>query len=332
VDTATPHWDEELVDVVDNVRLDFMQIVLNGNGIPTISYTTPDISPAPSQPPLRQVTTASRNTMLPLPSERSRLLNISTRANAKTGDNIPIAGFIITGTAPKKVLVRAIGPSLQVNGTPVAGRLDDPTLEVYQQGSSTPIATNDDWKEHQTEIAATNLPPSDDRESAIVQTLVPGAYTAVLRGKNNSTGIAVVEAYDVSGDASSILANISTRAVVETGDNILIGGFIAGPDNLAGTTVVARGIGPSLKTKGVASALDDTTLEVRDVNGVLLAENDDWMQSTSAADVQTAGLAPGSAAESAVLLPLVRPGNYTAILRGKNNTTGVGLVEVYNLR
>ncbi len=332
VDTATPHWDEELVDEVDNVRLDFMQIVLNGNGIPTISYTTPDVSPAPSTSPLRQVTTASRNTTLPVPAQRARLLNISTRANAKTGDNVPIAGFIITGTVPKKVLVRAIGPSLQVNGAPVPGRLDDPTLELYQQGNSTPIATNDDWKEHQAEIAATGISPTDDRESAIVQTLAPGAYTAVLRGKNNSTGIAVVEAYDVSGDATSILANISTRGFVETGDNVMIGGFIAGPANLAGTTVVARGIGPSLKTNGVASALDDTTLEVRDVNGVLLAENDDWAQSTSASDVQTTGLAPSSSAESAVMLPLVRPGNYTAILRGKNNTTGVGLVEIYNLQ
>jgi hypothetical protein len=318
--------------VVDNVRLDFMQIVLNGNGIPTISYTTPDVSPAPSTPPLRQVTTASRNTTLPVPAQRARLLNISTRANAKTGDNVPIAGFIITGTAPKKILVRAIGPSLQVNGAPVPGRLDDPTLELYQQGNPTPIATNDDWKEHQAEIAATGISPTDDRESAFVQTLAPGAYTAVLRGKNNSTGIAVVEAYDVSGDATSILANISTRGFVETGDNVMIGGVIAGPANLAGTTVVARGIGPSLKTKGVASALDDTTLEVRDVNGVLLAENDDWAQSNSASDVQTTGLAPSSSAEAAVMLPLVRPGNYTAILRGKNNTTGVGLVEIYNLQ
>jgi hypothetical protein len=332
VDTATPHWDEELVDVVDNVRLDFMQIVLNANGTPTISYTTPDVSPAPSAPPARQTTTASRNTALPLPTQRARLLNISTRANAKTGDNIPIAGFIITGTAPKQVLVRAIGPSLQTNGAPVPGTLDDPTLELYQQGNSTPIATNDDWKEHQAEIAATGIPPSDDRESAIVRTLAPGAYTAVLRGKNNTTGIAVVEAYDISGDATSVLANISTRGFVEAGDNVMIGGFIAGPANLAGTAVVARGIGPSLKTKGVSSALDDTTLEVRDVNGVLLAQNDDWAQSTSASDVQTTGLAPSDPAESAVMLPLVRPGNYTAILRGKNNTTGVGLVEIYNVQ
>jgi hypothetical protein len=330
VDTATPHWDEELVDVVDNVRLDFMQIILNGNGIPTISYTTPDVSPAPSQPPLREVTTASRNTTLPVPSQRARLLNISTRANAKTGDNVPIAGFIITGTAPKKVVVRAIGPSLQANGAPLPGRLDDPTLELYQQGNSTAIATNDNWKEHEAEVTATGVPPSDDRESAIVQTLAPGAYTAVLRGKSNSTGIALIEAYDISGDASSILANISTRGFVETGDNVMIGGFIAGPANLAGTAIVARGIGPSLRSQGVASALDDTVLEVRDVNGVLLAENDDFAQSSSAGDVQTVGLAPSNSAESAVMLPLVRPGNYTAILRGKNNTTGVGLVEVYN--
>ena len=218
-----------------------------------------------------------------------------------------------------------------MNGAPLAGRLDDPTLELYQAGNSTPIATNDNWKEHEPEIVATGLAPSDDRESAIVQTLAPGAYTTVLRGKNNSTGIAVVEAYDVSGDANSILANISTRGFVDTGDNVMIGGFIAGPANLAGTTVVARGIGPSLKAKGVASSLDDTTLELRDVNGVLLAENDDWAQSNSASDIQNVGLAPGNPAESAVMLPLVRPGNYTAILRGKNNTAGVGLVEIYNL-
>jgi len=331
VDTATPHWDEELVDVVDNERLDFMQIVVNADGTPTLSYTTPDVSPAPSPAVQRQVTTASRKTALPLPTQRARLLNISTRANARTGDNIPIAGFIITGTAPKKVVLRAIGPSLQANGAPLPGRLDDPILELYQQGNSTPLATNDDWKEHEADIVATGIPPADDHESAIVQTLSPGAYTAVLRGKNGSTGIAVVEAYDISGDATSILANISTRGFVETGDNVMIGGFITGPANLAGTTIVARGIGPSLKANGVASALDDTTLQVRDENGVLLAENDDWAQSTSAADVQSSGLAPSNPVESAVLLPLVRPGNYSAILRGKNNTTGVGLVEVYNL-
>ncbi|MFL6584949.1 MAG: hypothetical protein ACJ8KU_10585 [Chthoniobacterales bacterium] len=330
VDTATPHWDEELVDVVDNVRLDFMQIVLNGNGIPTISYTTPDVSPAPSSPPPRQVTTASRNVPLPLTTSRARLLNISTRADVKTGNDIPIAGFIVTGSSPKKVLVRAIGPSLQVNGTPVAGRLDDPTLELYQQGNPSPIATNDNWKEHQADIEASGLPPKDDRESAIVMTLAPGAYTAVVRGKDNTTGIALAEAYDIGGEATSVVANLSTRGFVETGDNVMIGGFIAGPADLGPTTVVARGLGPSLKSQ-VPTAMDDPTLDVYDANGVILASNDDWQKSGDATEIQSLGLAPGDAAESVVLLPLVRPGGYTAILRGKNNTTGVGLVELYNI-
>jgi hypothetical protein len=331
VDTATPHWDEELVDTVGNVRLDFMQIVLNGNGIPTISYTTPDVSPAPASPPPRQTTTASRSTALPLNAPRARLLNISTRADVKTGDDIPIAGFIVTGTAPKKVLVRAIGPSLQVNGTPVDGRLDDPTLELYQQGNQTPIARSDDWKtDQQSDIEATGIPPANDRESAIVMTLAPGAYTAVIRGKNNSTGIALAEAYDVSGDGTSVVANLSTRGFVEADNNVMIGGFIAGPADLAPTTVVVRGLGPSLKSQ-VPSALDDTTLEVRNADGVLLDSNDDWQKSTGADDISAAGLAPANAAESAIYLPLVRPGGYTAILRGKDSSTGVGLVELYNL-
>lgn len=326
VDTATPHWDEELVDEVGNVRLDFMQIVLNGNGIPTISYTTPDVSPAPSPAQPRQVTTASRNTPLGAAPARARLLNISTRASVKTGDDIPIAGFIITGTTPKQVVVRALGPSV-----PVPGHLDDTTLELYQQGNPTPIATNDNWRDTQaTEIQNANLAPGDEREAAIVKTLAPGNYTAVMRGKNNTTGIGLVEVYDVSGDASSVLANLSTRGFVETGDNVVIGGFIAGPANLAAMSVVVRGIGPSLKG-AVSSAMDDPTIEAHDANGVVLASNDDWQQSPDQQEIQATGLAPGNAAESALLLPLVRPGNYTAILKGKNGGTGVGVVELYAL-
>ncbi len=326
MDTATPHWDEELVDVVQNARLDFMQIVLNGNGIPTISYTTPDVSPAPSPAVLRQTTTASRKSPLAAAPARARLLNISTRAVVRTGDDIPIAGFIITGTAAKKVVVRAMGPSVPVNG-----HLDDPTLELYQQGNPTPIATNDNWQEtQQAEIQATGLAPKDQREAVIVRTLAPGAYTAVVRGRNNSTGIGLTEVYDVSGDASSIVANLSTRGFVDTGDNAVIGGFIAGTPELAAMSVLVRGIGPSLKN-ALPSAMDNPTIEARDANGVLLGENDDWQQSSDAAQVKGVGLAPGNARESALLLPLVRPGNYTAILRGKSNTTGVGLVELYAL-
>lgn len=326
VDTATPHWDEELVDVVGNERLDFMQLVVNGNGIPTISYTTPDVSPAPASPPLRQVTTASRKTALPAATTRARLLNISTRAVVKTGDNVPIAGFIVTGTAPKKVVVRAIGPSV-----PVSGHLEDPILELYQQGNATPIATNDNWKTtQQTEIEGAHLAPADSRESAIVRTLAPGSYTAVMRGKNNTTGVGLVEVYDVSGSASSVVANLSTRGRVETDDNVIIGGFIAGPEDTAATSVVVRGIGPSLKAV-VPSALEDPMIEVRDANAALLAANDDWQQSGDVAEIQAVGLAPGNAKESALLLPLVRPGGYTAILRGKSGGVGVGLVELYDI-
>ena len=324
VDTATPHWDEELVDTVGNVRLDFMQIVLNGNGIPTISYTTPDVSPAPASPPLRQTTTASRNTPLAATPVRARLLNISTRASVKTGDNVPIAGFIITGTASKQVVVRALGPSV-----PVSGNLSDPTLELYQAGNPTPIATNDNWGESQpTEIQNTGLAPSDPHESAIVRTLAPGAYTAVVRGKGNTTGIGLAEVYDVSGSAGSVLANLSTRGFVETNDNVVIGGFIAGTPDLAAMSVIVRGIGPSLKS-AIPTAMDDPTIEAHDANGVVLATNDDWQQSPDKAEIQAAGLAPSNAAESALLLPLVRPGQYTAILRGKNGGTGVGVVELF---
>jgi hypothetical protein len=244
----------------------------------------------------------------------------------KTGDNVPIAGFIVSGATPKKVVVRAIGPSVPVNG-----HLEDPTLELYQQGNPVAIATNDDWKTtQQSEIEGTLLPPGDERESAIVRTLVPGSYTAVMRGKNNTTGVGLVEVYDVSGDASSVVANLSTRGFVETGDNVIIGGFIAGPADTAATSVIVRGIGPSLNAV-VPSALEDPMIEVRDANAALLAANDDWQQSGDVAEIQAVGLAPGNAKESALLLPLVRPGGYTAILRGKSDGIGVGLVELYNL-
>jgi hypothetical protein len=319
VDTANPVWDEELVDFVGNVRLDFAQIVLNGNGIPTISYTTPD----------KEVTTASRNA--PLPTAPGRLLNISTRARVETGDNVLIGGFIVTGTAPRKVIVRGIGPSLRANDAPVPDRLADPTLELYAQGNPVPLAANDDWKTNQVEIETTGLAPSDDAESAIVRTLEPGAYTAVLRGKDQSTGVALVEAYDLENNSASTLANLSTRGFVQTGDNVMIGGFICGPNSAGAITVVARGIGPSLKDR-VPTAIDDPTLELHDANGALIESNDDWSQSPAAAEIQTVGLAPANGAESALLIPALSPGAYTAIVRGKGESSGIGLVEIYHLR
>ena len=323
VDTAKPIWQEELVDVVGSVRLDFIQIVLNGNNIPTISYTTPDEGTVS-----REVTTASRNT--PLAGLPGRLQNISTRARVQTDDNVLIGGFIINGATPKKVILRGIGPSLQANGAPFPGRLEDPVIELYQQGNSEPIATNDNWRDNEADVTATGLQPTNDFESAIVRTLSPGAYTAIVRGQNRSSGVGLAEVYEIAGSEEAKLLNLSTRGFVETGDNVMIGGFITGPANRGPTGVVVRGIGPSLKNQ-LPTALNDTTLELRDGQGNLIEENDDWQQSAGAAQIQTAGLAPGSSAESAILLPAAAPGLYTAILRGKGDTSGIGLVETYNI-
>jgi hypothetical protein len=229
VDTAQPIWDEELVDEIGNivvdgqgtpVRQDFMQIVLNGNGIPTLSYTTPDVPGPPVQQ--RDVTTASRNTPMPPPAGPAlpaRLQNISTRARVQTDDNVLIGGFIINGSAPKKVIVRGIGPSLQASGAPFPGRLEDPVLELYQQGNATPIATNDNWRENEADVVATGLQPTNDSEAAIVRTLSPGAYTAIVSGQNRSSGVALAEVYEVGGTEEAKLLNLSTRGFVEAGDN-----------------------------------------------------------------------------------------------------------------
>jgi hypothetical protein len=257
-------------------------------------------------------------------------MNISTRLRVQTGDNVLIGGFIVTGSDPKKVLLRAIAPSLRVNGTPVPGRLADPTLELHDE-SGAQIDFNDNWKDspQRTEIESSTLAPSDDRESAIARTLVPGRYTAIVRGKGSDTGIALVEAYDRDAGAKSQMANISTRGFVETGDNVMIGGFIVGNQS-APTRVVVRAIGPSLTGKGVPGSLEDPILELHDGNGVIFAINDNWRDDSGATEIQSKQLAPTDERESATLQRLA-PGNYTAIVRGVKNATGVALVEVYNV-
>ena len=250
-------------------------------------------------------------------------LNISTRLPVGTGQNVLIGGFIIQGTIPKNVIIRAIGPSL-----PLAGALQDPFLELHD-GTGAAIATNDNWRSTQmVEIHASSLAPSNDAESAIVATLSPGAYTAVVRGANNTTGIAVVEAYDLDADRSSKLANIATRGSIQTGDNVMIGGFILGGGTGA-TRVLVRGIGPSLGAFGITNPLVDPMLELHDANGALIDSNDDWR--TNQAVIQATGLQPTNDAESALLLSNPAPGAYTVILRGKNSGTGVGVVEAYVL-
>jgi lysophospholipase L1-like esterase len=254
-------------------------------------------------------------------------LNISTRANIGVADDVLIGGLLVTGDSPKRVVVRGIGPSLSVNGKALPGRLDDPVLQLFK--GSTLIASNNDWRDtQQFEIAAIGLAPRNDLEAAIVRTLDPGNYTAVLKGAHSGTGIGLVEAYDVDGTSAAKLANTSTRGVVGTGDDVLIGGFIIAAGGKG--TIVVRAIGPSLGGSGVTNALANPTLDLRDANGNLVAANDDW-NNTQPAVIKATTLQPADDREAAVFEALL-PGNYTAIVRGKDETTGVGLVEVYNLR
>lgn len=231
------------------------------------------------------------------------------------------------GTAPKRVLLRAIGPSLTQSGVPNA--LADPVLELHGPGSFATIS-NDNWRQTQEpEILATGLAPTHDLESAIVITLNPGAYTAVVRGKNNSSGVGLVEIYDLSPAVPARLANISTRALVGTGDNIVIAGFTLGGNN-GDDRVVVRGLGPSLTAWGISNALTDPTLELRDGNAALLASNNNWQDNPAqAAELTGAGLALTNPAEAAIAATLP-PGLYTALLAGFNNGAGIGLVEIYD--
>ena len=257
----------------------------------------------------------------------AELRNISTRAIVQTGEGVLIGGFIITGNEPKRVLIRGLGPSLRRDG--VTGVLADPKLELHNRNLvNSLIASNDNWKETQAAaIRGTGIPPRNDAESAIVQTLAPGAYTAVLSGKGDASGVSLVEIYDLAPKASSQLVNLSSRGSVQRNDNVMIGGFIVGPDG-RNTRVLVRAIGPSLTEQGVAGALNDPTLALHDGNGNLLVSNDDW-QSNQEGEIRATGIPPKNPRESAILHNTAA-GNYTAIVRGKSGT-GVGLVEVYNV-
>lgn len=258
-------------------------------------------------------------------SAGSRLANISTRARVVGGNNVSIAGFIVTGNVPKKVIVLGIGPSL---AGVVPNPLPNPTLQLNRD--NTVLTTNDDWKDsQQTEIQNSGLAPTNNLESAIIRTLDPGNYTAVLSDKNNAPGIGVVQVYDLDPGADAKLANISTRAVIESDDNVLIAGIIGG-GNGSQPKVLIRAIGPSLTPFGVPNALQDPILELHDKNGAAIAANNDW-QSDQKDAIQTTGLAPTNAKESAILTTL-QPTNYTAVVKGVNNSTGVALVEVYHLQ
>jgi Calx-beta domain-containing protein len=291
--------------------------ILNDDGAPTPTASasaTPTISPTP---------TAS-----PTPSPAARAQNLSTRLNVGSGEQQAIAGFIVTGDAPKKVIIRALGPSLTQFG--LAGVLSDPFLELHGPAGEL-IATNDNWRDMQeAQIQATHVPPLDDHESAIVVSLPAGNYTAVIRGNQEGSGIGVVEIYDLdSPNSSSRLANISTRGNVGTESNVVIAGFILGGGD---SSVVLRGIGPSLANAGVLSPLPDPTLQLHDADGALIFSDDNWRDDPQQAVlVNAAGLAPTDDREAGMALTL-SPGHYTVMLAGKSTSTGVGLVEVYNLQ
>ena len=207
------------------------------------------------------------------------------------------------------------------------GRLLDPTLELRDSAGGL-ISSNDNWRDspQAQDIIDTGISPSDEHEAAIVATLAPSSYTAVMRGAGNTTGIGVVEVYDLAPDVSAQLANISSRGFVETGDNVMIGGFIAGNQAMH---VMVRALGPSLTNSGVPNALADPTLELHDAEGAIIAFNNDW-QDTDAVSIEATGIPPTNDKESA-MVAILAPGNYTAIVRGQNDTSGVGLVEVYDL-
>jgi spore coat protein A, manganese oxidase len=295
----------------------------------TVTYQLSSATPTPTPTPIAT----------PTPSPAT-LGNISTRLQVGTGDRVMIAGFIVQGSGPKRVLIRAAGPSLTEFGVPDA--LANPRLELHD--SNNVIAMNDNWQTTQiggvitsdqvAEIQNSGVAPRDEAESAVIATLAPGSYTAIVQGVNSGTGVGIVEVYDLSPTSGSLLANIGTRGFVETGDNVMIGGFIVVTQP---TRVIIRAIGPSLTESGVPDALANPQLELHDANSTV-AQNDDWqttqfggvITTDQVAEIQNSQLAPTNPAESAIIATL-QPGSYTALVRGMNDTTGNALVEVYAL-
>jgi plastocyanin len=276
----------------------------------------------------------------PLPS--TKITNISTRAFVQTGQNVMIGGLVVEGTGPKRVIIRAIGPELTQHG--ITNTLDNPRLELHD-GTGALIGSNDNWQttilgdiitsDQVNAIQNSGYAPTAASESAIIANLQPGHYTAVVRGVGNTTGVALVEVYDLSPAASSSLGNISSRAFVQTGENVMIGGFVvqgSGPKR-----VIIRAIGPELTQYGITDVLANPRLELHDRSGTLIGSNDNWqttilggvITTNQVNAIQNTGYAPTAASESAIIANL-QPGNYTAVVRGVINTTGVALVEVYD--
>ncbi|MEY2507402.1 MAG: hypothetical protein QOH01_1731 [Verrucomicrobiota bacterium] len=252
-------------------------------------------------------------------------VNLSTRMRVQTGENVLLGGFILTGTDPTAVVIRAIGPSLTNSG--IADVLSDPVLELHDNSGAL-IKTNDNARDSQAaELDTYGMLPKNTLESAMIVTLQPGTYTTVVRDKNDGVGVGLVEVYDLNGATHSKLVNLSTRGYVEQGGtDVMIGGFIIGEE---GETVLVRAIGPSLAASGIVRPLPDPTVSLFDSNGSLISSNDNWKDSQAAA-IRATGIPPSNDLESAILTTLI-PGAYTAVVQSRNGTTGVALVELYNL-
>ena len=292
------------------------------------AFAAPAAPPAPTPYPPPFV--APGATPVPTPPART-LANIATRVDVQGGQNDGIAGFIKRNAAPKRVLIRAVGPSIAVNGA-----LQDPILKVFD-AAGTQIATNDNWRgTQQAAITASGLAPTNDKESAVIVNLTSTAgqstYTAILSGAAGSSGIGVIEVYDLEAESFADLGNVATRGLVGSGDKVLIGGLIVRDVSFTNQpqNIVVRGIGPSLSGAGVSNALQDPFIELHDTQGALVVSNDDWGSSPDAGALTISGLAPTNPKESAILKNLA-PGAYTVVLSGMNGGTGVGSVEAYNL-
>ena len=310
-----PLNDDGVVEPSETFEVFFTVIFNGGVGTPaTSTVTIHDDDPQGSHPPVRA-------------------LNISTRAHVLTGDRVMIGGFIVTGNDFKRVILRAIGPSLIGNGVPSNAALLDPVLQL-NRADGTVMATNDNWKEDPAvvaQITGTPYEPKDDREAVIIATLPAGSYTASVKGKGQAGGIALAEVYDVNPTAVAELANISTRGYVGMENDVMIGGFILG-QNPGTARVAIRALGPSLANAGLSGVLADPHLLLFNENGIPLGSNDDWQTDpVSAAQLTANGLALPNARESGIFISLP-PGQFTALITGKNIGVGLGLIEIYNLK
>jgi hypothetical protein len=301
--------------------LGFANVPTNASGNGSFNVMVPKVV---GQPHITSTATDPNGNTSEFSAAYGQLLNISTREKVLTGGGVLIGGFIVTGDVNKTVLLRALGPTLTQFG--VVGVLGDTVLELHD-GAGTLIASNDNWKDtQQAQIMATGKAPPNNLESAILRSLAPGNYTAILSGKNNTTGVGEVEVYDLDDTVSTTLTNISSRGFVDLNQNVMIGGFISGNGQ---TKVIVRALGPTLTQFGVPNVLADPVLQLTNAQGSVIASNDNWAD-TQQAEIQASGKAPPNASESAIIA--VQPsGNATAIVSGKGGSTGNALVEIYQI-